>query len=177
MQNETMVFGTKPEIINFSRKNVRVVLYNPKTDLFAVQYVKSWDEYGILGGGIEEGHTELETASKELIEESGYVDFEIVTQLGGRMITYFTNTKASQEERRKGNQERISTGFLAILKSEKNIGLKLEEYEVELGSSCVWRTKEEISEVLEKQTETDFSYVYFLETFKRGLEYLKEMIF
>ncbi len=31
-----------------------------------------------IGGGIEIGDSEMDTVSKELIEESGYIDFSIV---------------------------------------------------------------------------------------------------
>lgn len=31
-----------------------------------------------VGGGIESGDSEIETVSKELMEESGYTDFSIV---------------------------------------------------------------------------------------------------
>jgi len=85
----TTILGNKPDQIDNFRENTRVLLYDPKTDKYALQFVEKWQEYNLLGGGIEPGHTELETAYKELIEETGYIDFTIVSRLGGKIECFF----------------------------------------------------------------------------------------
>lgn len=174
--DKTLILGNKPEKIDFSRENVRVVLYDPKTDLFAVQYMKTWNKYGLLGGGVEKNHTILETVKKELVEESGFTDFEIQAQLGGKIFCYFSTISQGLDDKRwSGSQERISTGFLVILKSQKSIPTQLEDYEIEIGSKLVWLPQEKVLEHLKTQTEKEFNWSYHLEVFQRALKVLGKL--
>lgn len=167
LENEILILGQKPEKVDNFRENVRVLLYDPKTDKYAIQFIEKWGEYNLLGGGVEKDHSQIETVKKELIEESGYIDFTIVSQLGGKIECFY-------EEDGK-NFERVSTGFLAILNSESNVGTKMEDYEIEEGSQCVWKSKREVQDIFEKQVEKYFSYSYHLEFLNRGLEKMEEL--
>ena len=163
----SLTLGIKPDKVDSFRENVRVLLYDPKTDKYAIQYVEKYREYNILGGGVEKDHSSIETANRELIEETGYTDFTIVSQLGGKINCFY-------EEDDK-NYELVSTGFLAILNSDNNIGTNMENYEIEEGSKCVWKTKKEVQDIFNYQVKTYFSYSYHLEVLNRGLAYLESV--
>jgi glycyl-tRNA synthetase len=166
---ETLTIGQRKDNIDDYRENVRVLLYNPKTDKYAIQYVEKYKEYNLLGGGIEKGHTPLDTAKKEVLEETGYTDFTIITQLGGKIDCFY------EEDGR--SCERLSTGFLAILNSEENSGTKMEDYEIEEGCKCVWKAKKEVLEIFNEQSKIYLTYLYHLEVLNRGLRYLENTNF
>jgi 8-oxo-dGTP pyrophosphatase MutT (NUDIX family) len=163
--NDTIVFGTKPTVVDDTRRNARVVLYNPQTELFALQYSAIDQMYFTLGGGVHGEDSFIDTAKRELTEESGYVDFEIATQLGGQIVSYYHTTGI-------GNKERISTGFLAILQSDKNVGTNLEDYEIESGHTTIWKTQAEMIEIFKRQSATAISFMYHFEFCKRAIDFL-----
>jgi len=173
-EQEILVLGKKPQVVDHFRENARIVLYNPKTRLHGVQFVKLWNLYNLLGGGVETGHTPLETAHKEIVEESGYNDFSKVIQLGGQIRCYF-NEYSQDKTLQTKIFERLSTGFLMVLNSQRNVGTSLEDYEIATQAECVWKTKAEILSILEMQLKTDFSLSYHLEIFKRGVRIIEEL--
>jgi 8-oxo-dGTP pyrophosphatase MutT (NUDIX family) len=157
------VIGEKLDGVDYHfRENVRVVLYNPGTKLFALQYSSRSDFYGTLGGGVEPGDTILETVSKELTEETGYVDFEIKCQLGGQIRTFYAF------------KERLATPFLVYLQSEENIGTKLTPEEEFEGVEVHWLSAKEAVDNLERLSKIDEGRVYHLEVLKRGVEKVGE---
>ena len=179
-QVEPFILGNKLEKIDNYRENVRVVLYDPKTDLYAIQRGVQkasgpWPLLGdggvafnLLGGGLEEGELKLDTLKRELVEESGYLDTTIIDQLGTQIDCYFVEDGKSYR--------RLSTGFLVVLNSDIRQEVKLEESEKLTESECIWVSKEEIMSKLSELSEIDFSFSYHLEFFKRGVNLIENVI-
>ncbi len=160
------IIGQKPAHIDHFRENVRVVLFDPASNLFGLQFHTLTGEYFTLGGGVEEGDTPLVTVTKELIEETGYTDFEIVCKLGGQITAYIV--------KKTGHLERLSTPYLVILKSQKNIGQSLTEEETRLGAMVKWVSSTEGIDIFEKQVAEYDIFAYHFEVFKRGVSYVNE---
>ena len=169
-EKELTILGQKTEKIDNFRENVRIILFDPKTNKYGIlqSFVQNLQTnwWSTLGGGIENGESYLETAKRELVEESGFVDFEIIANLG-QIDCYFV------EENQ--NFRRLSTGFLAILKSNQNIGTNLTDGKTAEQAECIWKDGKEIITTLQNQTTQDFSTTYHLELFRRGLEKLEEL--
>jgi 8-oxo-dGTP pyrophosphatase MutT (NUDIX family) len=162
---EIQIVGNKPDTINNFRENVRIILYNPATGLFALQYSGLTGFYGTLGGGVEPGDTVLETVAKELREETGYTDYTIVTQLGGQIRAYYKDGEGV-------NKERLSTPFLLNLNSGKNVGTSLDANEILRQVKTVWLSYPECIEIFEGLISFDHATIYHYEIFKRGLKHM-----
>lgn len=70
-----------------NRTGVYGLIENEKGE-FLLQYLKNEDYFWIPGGGMDPGETELETLKREIAEESGYLDFEIVERLPDVFFDY-----------------------------------------------------------------------------------------
>lgn len=54
------------------RNNVALIIKHPTENKYLISKWKQVDWSGFLTGGIEEGESKIETAKKELVEESGF---------------------------------------------------------------------------------------------------------
>jgi 8-oxo-dGTP pyrophosphatase MutT (NUDIX family) len=143
-----------------------VVLYDPATCLYGLQYHTLTGDYFTLGGGVEDGDTPLSTVTKELIEETGFTDFEIVCQLGGQITVYM--------QKKTGNLERLATPYFVLLKNHNNIGQTLTAEETRLGAVVKWVSGAEGQEIFERQVAVEHIFEYHWEVFERGVSYVNE---
>jgi 8-oxo-dGTP pyrophosphatase MutT (NUDIX family) len=63
------------------RESVRAVAYDPESGSIVLIYSSHYDRYEVPGGSMEEGETPEETLRRELAEEAGVTEYEIVTPL------------------------------------------------------------------------------------------------
>ncbi len=117
------------------RNVVDVILENEKGEfLLITEEVEGKKCIHFIGGGIEDGDSEIETVHKETAEESGYVDVEILGSKFNPISTVgFRHTKQS-------NQDTFGYFYHAKLKSNKKVSCEVDEGKHEIG----WYKKEDI---------------------------------
>ncbi len=71
--------AVRPEEETEDRQNVAVAVYDPKQDAFLAISWKNFDMRGVVTGGIEEGESVEEAARKEVLEETGYKNLNLVS--------------------------------------------------------------------------------------------------
>ncbi len=75
------VYAPKNNAETLKRKCIDVILENQNGDFFLIEeHNAENNSYArhFVGGGVEEGETEKEAILKEIKEESGYTDVEII---------------------------------------------------------------------------------------------------
>jgi 8-oxo-dGTP pyrophosphatase MutT (NUDIX family) len=122
MNDQILEFGKKRENAEY-RKTVVGILYNPRTKLFGyLDWVKfGWT--GFITGGVETGEELIDALKREITEETGFNDYEIIDKLGLQIISrYFAENKNVWREAE-------MHGFLIILNSGKHKPVESEESE------------------------------------------------
>jgi len=107
-------------------------------DKVLVLYNKKFDVYRLPSGGYEKGETAEETIGREMLEETGYDDFEITGYLGMINANFYLVDKKVQ-------REKFHKGFLITLNSESKAETAFEDHEDYEGS---WCTQQEAIEKL-----------------------------
>lgn len=70
------------------RRSIGAIIFNPeKTKVLALDW--HIPVHGIVQGGQDEGETDIETLEREIVEETGYTDYEIKEKLGDSITSYF----------------------------------------------------------------------------------------
>ena len=89
IEPETGVAQENPE----HRRSIVAIVRNPETN----EYLSiNWGAQGgnlFVGGGLEGDEDIIETARREITEETGYTDFELVSQTGKIHHNYFAHSK------------------------------------------------------------------------------------
>ena len=165
---ENMIFGkARDNELENPRINVRAVIFDPKSEKFS--FVKMMGLPLLAGGGTDGEY--LQTAlRREIQEELGYTNFEIVGKLGKPVISYITSDKPT-------HCYLSDTGFLVILNSLEKTETNLSEEEKESNLREVWLTVDEILDIWHDNLiseNPDLGYARHLEIFRRGLEKIEE---
>ena len=71
------------------RNVVHAIIKNPKTDEVLCLHSRKFDWTTIVIGGIEDGEDMIEAATREIEEETGYVNVRFVKKLGGPYVNKF----------------------------------------------------------------------------------------
>lgn len=168
MYNEENIleFGIKRE--NEERRDGGcAVVFDPVSQKYAVYKNLKNGHLGFFGGGFNEGEDEKDGVLRELIEESGLIDFLYVEKIDKVLTHYFNSNKNL-------NRVALATCFLVVLKSLKMKGVKLEEHE---DFELLWMSPEKILEDWEsrkndeKYTHSYDHWVYFLKkSVKRAID-------
>jgi len=151
-------------------KGVCAIVYNPKTEKFAVaEWADGWGKglYGLFGGGREDNETPEEAIYREMAEESGLQDFASVEYLYSSISHYYNGPKKSA-------RRAVVDCFLIVLNSDAHDDGKREEHET---FTVGWRTAEEIlSNWKERDTAPDQekNYDHWIEFLQRGVVRLQE---
>ena len=156
-------FGIKRENEEFRNGGVAIV-YDPKTNLYAVGKHTEDGCFRLFGGGVDEGEDIKEGVLREVIEESGLYDFERVEYLASAMAHYYNVL-------RKVNRVAKAACFIVILKSTDLRDVHLEEHEK---FTLHWTTAEDILKNWEgnNQNKDLDHWVYFL---NKGIARIKEL--
>lgn len=130
---EILEFGIKRE--NEERRDGGCcVVFDPETQKYAVYKNLKNGVLGLFGGGFDEGEDEKTGVLRELVEESGLIDFLHVEKID-RVLTHYYNSNKEVP------RVAYATCFLVILNSKKVQQTKLEEHE---NFELVWTTNDEI---------------------------------
>lgn len=137
-QAYTWVNASRPDVETLHREVIDVILENEKGE-FLLLYEENPLNHHFIGGGVETGETELEALKKEIIEESGYTDFEIVWAVNGSYISSFGFRHTKQK-----NQDCMGRFFHVKLKSEKQVPSEIDDGHHKMA----WFKKEEVAKLL-----------------------------
>ena len=114
-------FGQKKEGAIF-RDSVAAVITRLSDKKILVIFNRKSGEYEIPGGGRDGNENDQETLSREIREETGYVDFEIKEYLGQIATNFFAVG-------RRENRTKHQKAYHVVLVSEKGVPLKPDTHE------------------------------------------------
>jgi 8-oxo-dGTP pyrophosphatase MutT (NUDIX family) len=121
---EPQSFGV-PHENEISRKTIVAVIYDPRSRTFLCQF---WPDYHkltcLLSGGVESLESTDDALRREIKEETGYIDYEILGKLGGTIYSHYFKAKSSEYFVKE------ITPYLVILRSRTQQGLQKEADEV-----------------------------------------------
>ncbi len=129
------------------RKVVDVILENNQWEYLLIHEThEQWDDYHFVWWGIETWDTEKETVYKEVLEETGYTDIEIIKSLvwSYKKVLWFRHTKQK-------NQDTTGRYFHAKLKSNKKIDSEVEEWH----HNIIWIKKEDVAKMITRPAHAD----------------------
>lgn len=140
------------------------VIFDPKTQKFAVNKHRDNELFILISGGVDSGEDIQKGVLREVTEESGLYDFLYVEKIGEAITHYYNFAK-------KVNRAAHATCFLIVLKSANQTALKLEEHEK---FTLHWLTAEEIFANWEARNQSkDYDHwIYFL---KKAVTRIKEL--
>jgi leucyl-tRNA synthetase len=137
----TKVFSDTTLPFEFKRTGIYALITNAQGE-YLVQHYKNRDFYWLAGGGVEEGESEIECLTREVIEETGYSDFTIgkkVTELLYDYESFRTN---------QGKAARNRTILYEVrLNSDSNSGVHFTEDETNDGLQSHWMNRDEIAQL------------------------------
>lgn len=136
------------------RRSIVAVVENPKTG--KILCLDWTDEYGgilLIGGGLEKGEDPVETARREILEETGYKNLQLIGTSGKSYHHYFAYSKNVAR-----NIE--VTGVYFKLIDEKQDEQKLEDNEKDR-FEVMWLSKDELEKRLQDENHA-YQFQYFV---------------
>lgn len=129
-------FPTKPDVKTVPRVAVQAIVKHPSEDKYLLLERHGWSQksYSFVTGGIEEGEDILETATRELTEETGYKNVRSVEIIAPPYFTEF------HHDVKKVNRRALVHNCLIQLEDLEQDEVAQEEKEIQ---SPVWMTLEE----------------------------------
>jgi len=120
---DTWIKTPKKELETLNRKTIDIIIENDKWE-FMLQLEDDWKNTHchFVWGWIEDWDSELETVSKELIEETWYTEFEIIWAINLSYKWWFAYRHTKNK-----NQKTIWRFFHLKLKSNKQIPSEIDE--------------------------------------------------
>ena len=141
------VTGT-PNDAEEKKNSIVAIVYDPKEDKYLTI---NWHDKGgrlFIGGTIKENETALECAKREVEEETGYSDLELVCELPKINHHYYAYNKDKYYDIE-------STGFYFELKSDKRNKQNLDSDEV---FDVEWVSKGQLSEIKDELHTKTYQY-------------------
>ena len=139
---ELIINLSESDLQKTRKKYVRAVVFNPQTKLFLFSYfpnIQGTNKQGLIGGGIDEGEDEVQALTREIIEETGFTDFEIMEKLGGNVLS------PKDPEFDTKDIIKQNAAYLVILKSQANLSkTNLSQREIETGFNIEWKISSEV---------------------------------
>lgn len=117
-----------------ARNNIIAIVRDPKTEKYLMLSWKHEPWTTFITGGVEEGEDFLESAMREVAEETGYTDIALVRELGKTGSEWFASHKDE-------NRVAKNTAYLFELKSDTK---ELVSEEESSKHEAVWLTAEEV---------------------------------
>lgn len=164
LQDTRMISFGNALASEIKRETIVVVMYNKISKLYLCQY---WEEYNgltcLLSGGVESDESSDQAVTREIAEETGYTDFNIIGLLGGVVESHYT--KASGE-----NFVKIIVPYLVILNSDYQGQSNKEEDEK---FDNLFKSPQEIATMMKTYEDKSGSMIAdHKEILKRGVEYV-----
>ena len=130
-------YAPKPELPYITRENVALIIKYANQYLFLswneVQYQKS-----LVTGGIDSNEAREKAIKREIEEETGYYDIEVIIPVDGINVSKF------YVEHKKENRKAIYYPYLVILKT---LNSKLVAKSEQEQHACVWYDEKELDKV------------------------------
>jgi len=128
----------KENVETLHREVVDVIIENEKGEFLLIKEISNNTENIHFVGGGTEGEDEIETLKKEVKEETGYTDFEIIEKIPNLVSAFgFRHTKLK-------NQKTWGYFFHVRLTSDNKVISEVEEGR----SSLLWAPKEKIKDLI-----------------------------
>lgn len=89
MNNQKILEFGSPHKDSQYRKSVGAVILHPTDNKVLALDWRIYPVYGIVQGGLENDESETSALRRELTEETGFTDFQIISKLGENIISYF----------------------------------------------------------------------------------------
>ena len=160
---EILEFGIKRE--NEERRDGGCsVVFDPKTQKYAVYRNLKNGAIGLYGGGFDEGEDEQSGVLRELVEESGLTDYLYIEKVDKVLTHYYNSNK---------NVPRVAYAscFLVVLDSINREPTKLEAHE---NFELIWATPREIlSSWKSRNHNKDYDHWVYL--FNKAIIRLREL--
>lgn len=121
------------------RNNIACIIKHPTEEKFLISKWKQVDWNGFLTGGIEEGDTEEITASKEIKEETGFINIKKIE------VANFSAHGLFYHVHKGSNRLAHYRLVIAELSDLENVGVSEEEKEI---CDFVWTHKDDVMETL-----------------------------
>lgn len=163
-EEEILEFGIKRE--NEERRDGGCsVVFDPETKKYAVYKNQKNDIFGLFGGGFNEFEDEKDGCLRELVEESGLVDYFYIEKLDKVITHFFNNNKMI-------NRVAYSTCYLVVLNSLKKEETRLEEHESDF-RFILASDNEILNNWKSNNSNKDYDHwIYFLEKANKRLKEL-----
>lgn len=153
MNNTILEFGTQRENEQ-SRDGVLGVVFDPQSKKYAVYQKNDDNNFGLFGGGIDQGEQPEIAIIREVKEESGLCNFQQIIELGKFKAHYFNPLK---------NIPRVTSAvaYLLLLENTKTVETKLESHE---NFKLYWASFDEIlNNLYLRNNDNDYDHwIYFL---------------
>lgn len=161
--NSVSIFG-EVDLQAKPRHTVVAVVFDPSSRKYLCQY---WEAYNgltcLLSGGVEEGEDNFGALKREITEETGYTEFQVVGTLGGSIKTYYIKNTGE-------SLVKYITPYLVILNSHKHISINKEEDE---RFENFLKSPEEITRMMEEyEIITSSTLADHKEILSRAVEFL-----
>ena len=176
LQKETAISGTghlinsvmPPRIFN-EKENIKhyrtgvYALIRNAEDKYLLQHFPNWNYYWLPGGGVESGENEVETLTREIIEETGYTNFTIGRKVCSPVFDYIRQQEAGQIHGRN-----FCHIYEVILNSDDTQDLNLTADELADDIVTKWLSVEELGAEKEVDLERSALILYAIAELQRN---------
>ncbi len=133
------VYSDASKPATLTRTGVYALIKNDR-DEYLIQHYENKDFYWLAGGGLDGGESEIDCLKREIQEETGYTDFEIIRKVTESIYDYESfRTQTGEAVRNK------TIIYEVKLRSNKTGDVSFTEDEVRDGLQLKWLKKDQIA--------------------------------
>lgn len=163
--NYKLSYGKEHPESEFRKTIVAVVFNQTKDKILALDW-EMYESPGLIVGGVEKGENYEETVSREIQEETGYINFELVSNLGKPLDAYFFANNKNKWRHAEMH------GFLVVLKDRQQ-NTRLLTHEENSQFKLHWYDPDELIKIIDEvPVEQSHDFRPFSDFIKRALHIL-----